>query len=178
MLCEIVMSAGINDILHTHNPFFQIDDPTHSILLFSLRKGSFRSIMSCLVGKRTNVFKYYNNNQELPEIKPFEIECRDTESEFQKQYRWHKFYVQSHDISKPYHLIQTFYLEDFANNYDLIYRSLGLTQHKPVKATIESAYKYKDLVLNYRQCKEVFDQLELSATFTPILTPFDPNLPN
>lgn len=178
LLYQILNSADILDVLHTHNCFFSVPDPANTVVLFSLRRDLFRSIMSCLIGKRTQVFHLYDNNTALPKIEPFEIECQDSESEFQKQYRWHKWYVQSHNLDQPYHRVETFYLEDFVNNHDWVYQTLGLEQKHPVVSTVENPYRYQDLVTNHEQCRAVFDQLETTAVFVPILKPYDPTLPN
>jgi hypothetical protein len=178
LLYQILNSADITDVLHTHNCLFSVDDPANTIVLFSLRRDLFRSIMSCLIGKRTQMFHLYDTDTDLPYIEPFSIECLDSESEFQKQYRWHKWYVDSHDLSRPYRQTHTFYLEDFVNDYDRVYRTLGLEKKHDVVATIENTYRYQDLVVNHEQCRAVFDQLETTAVFVPILKPYDPNLPN
>lgn len=178
LLCEILYSAGIKKILHTHNCFFKVDDPGSTIVLFSHRKDLFRSIMSCLVGKRTHIYNLYDPTVPTPTVDSFSIECLDSESEFQKQYRWHKWYIQSHDMNKPYRRVETMYLEDFVNNYNYVFDKLGLIQQKEIIPTIESSYKYTEIVSNHVQCKEVFDQLEINSEFTPILKPYDPSLPN
>lgn len=178
LLCQILNSADIVNVLHTHNCFFSVDNPANTIVLFSLRQDLFRSIMSCLIGKRTHLYNFYNLDMQLPKIQPFEIECLDIESEFQKQYRWHKWYVASHDLNRPYHKTQTFYLEDFVNDYDMVYRSLNLEKKHNVMATVENTYRYQDLVANHEQCRAVFDQLETTAVFLPILKSYDPNLVN
>ena len=178
LLYQILNSADVLDVLHTHNCFFSVEDPTNTIVLFSLRRDLFRSIMSCLIGKRTQVFQLYDADTELPDIEPFSIECLDLDSEFQQQYRWHKWYVSSHDLNRPYCQVKTFYLEDFVNDYDVVYKALGLVQKHNVVATVENKYRYQDLVVNHEQCRAVFDQLETTAVFVPILKPYDPKLPN
>ena len=178
LLYQILNSADILDVLHTHNCLFSVEDPANTVLLFSLRRDLFRSIMSCLIGKRTQVFHLYDADTKLPDIEPFSIECLDSESEFQKQYRWHKWYVPSHNLNRPYCQVETFYLEDFVNDYSVVYKTLGLVQQHTVVATQENKYRYQDLVVNHEQCRAVFDQLETTAVFVPILKPYDPKLPN
>jgi hypothetical protein len=134
--------------------------------------------MSCLVGKRTKVYNLYDSLVPTPGIEPFGIDCTDSESEFQKQYRWHKWYIQTHDLNKPYHRVETIYLEDFAGNYNYIFDKLGLTKQREITPTIESSYKYTEVVSNHKECKQVFDQLEITSKFQPILKPYDPALPN
>lgn len=177
LLFEIIKSAGCNDILHTHNCFFSVDNCQATTVVFSSRRDLFRSMMSCLIEKRRKTFNC-QDNQDLPKIEPFTIECVDYESEFQKQYRWHKWYIPSHNLDKPYHRVETFYLEDFVNNYDFVYKNLNLIQQREVRAPKESQYRYQDVVVNHAQCKEIFDQLESTSEFIPILKPYDPNLPN
>ena len=177
LLCNILKSAGQTEVMQTHNCFFSVDEPESTVVLFSLRRDLFRSIMSCLIGKRTKIYNLYDDIS-VPTIEPFVLDCTDYESEFQRQYRWHKWYVQSHDISKPYRQIETFYLEDFVNNYELVYKKLMLTKQQEVMVPKESKYLYQDLVLNHQQCKEIFDKLELTSEFTPILKPYNPALPN
>lgn len=177
LLCKILLSAGCNDILHTHDCFFQVENPQSTTVLFSLRRDLFRSIMSCLIRKRTETFNLYVDH-EPSTIEPFTIACVDYESAFQKQYRWHKWYVLSHNLNQPYHRVETFYMEDFVRNYDFVYKTLGLVKQEEVVAPVESKYRYQDVVKNHAQCKEIFDQLELTSEFVPILKPYDPNLPN
>jgi hypothetical protein len=178
LLCSILKSGGVTNILHTHNCFFTVENPHSTVLIFSVRQDLFRSIMSCLIGKRTGVFNYFDKTYQAPSIKPFEIDCNSSESEFALQYQWHKWYCQSHDLTKPYSRIETLYLEDFVNNHQYVYNKLGLTQQQEIAMTVESPHKYQELVINHQQCREIFDQLEITSTFTPILKPYDPSLPN
>ena len=180
LLCNILSSGGVRltDLLHTHNCFFMVEDPTSTVLIFSSRRDLFRSIMSCLIGKRTGIFNYYNKTYQAPSIDPFAINCDSDDSEFVLQYHWHKWYIQSHDLTKPYSRIETLYLEDFVNNHQHVYDKFGMTKQQEIVMTIESPYKYQELVINHQQCKAVFDQLETTSTFTPILKPYDPMLPN
>jgi len=177
LLCDIIKSAGVTDILHTHDCHFKVEDPRSTVVCLSLRRNLFRSIMSCLVGKRTKIFNYYDPNLELPKVESFNIDCLIYESEFQRQYRWHKWYVKSHDLTKPYNLVETFYLEDYSNDYDLVYKKLGLTKKFEFVPTVETKYRYQDLVINHEQCKEIYDQLEIISEFEPIVKCYDPNLP-
>jgi hypothetical protein len=176
-----ILAAGTatsSKIYHTHNCFFTVENLESTILIFSLRRDLFRSIMSCLVGKRTGIFNYFDKSYQPPSVKPFVIDCNSYDSEFALQYRWHKWYCQSHDLTKPYSRIETLYLEDFVNNHQHVYNTLGLTQQQEISIPVESLYKYQELVINHRQCREIFDQLEITSTFTPILKPYDPALPN
>jgi len=176
LLCNILRSGGVTDILHTHDCFFQVENPKSTVLIFSARRDLFRSIMSCLIGKRTNIFNVYDNTN-LKTIAPFKIDCLDHDSEFQQQYGWHKWYIQSHNLDLPYCKVETFYIEDFVNDYEFIYKKLDLVKHKEVVETMESTYRYKDLIVNHEQCKEIFDYLEVTEKFTPRLKPYDPHLP-
>lgn len=178
LLCQILRAAEISDILHTHDCFFTVDNPASAILLFSYRQDIFKSIMSALVAKRTNLYVSFDSTMAPPPIDPFYIDCADSDSEFQKQYRWHKWYIQSHDLNKPYHRVETIYLEDFIKNYDYVFKKLDLNQSKPVWSTIQSVYNYKEVIINHQQCKDVFDYLEQTETFVQIPKPYDPNLPN
>ena len=178
LLCNILKSGGVTNILHTHNCFFLVKDPTSTVLIFSVRQDLFRSIMSCLIGKRTGIFNYFDKNYQPPIIKPFAIDCDRDNSEFVLQYQWHKWYCQSHDMTKSYARVETLYLEDFVHNHQYVYDKFGLTQQQEISIPVESPYKYQELVINYQQCREIFDQLEITSTFTPILKPYDPALPN
>jgi hypothetical protein len=180
LLCNILAAgkATSSKIHHTHNCFFTAENLESTILIFSLRRDLFRSIMSCLIGKRTEIFNYFDKNYQPPGVKPFVIDCNGDDSEFALQYQWHKWYCQSHDLTKPYSRIETLYLEDFVNNHQHVYNKLGLTQQREISIPIESPYKYQELVINHQQCREIFDQLEITSTFTPILKPYDPALPN
>jgi hypothetical protein len=178
LLCTILQSAGITNILHTHNCFFTVQEPKSTVLLFSYRRDLFRSIMSCLIGKRTQTYQLYASSIPTPTIESFNIDCIDLDSEFQKQYRWHKWYIQSHDLSKPYHRVETIYLEDFVSDYNYVFDKLGLTKQQEITPTIETPYKYTEVISNHTECREVFDQLELTSKFVPILKAYDPSLPN
>jgi hypothetical protein len=178
LLCNILKSGGATNILHTHNCFFPVKTPESTVLIFSARRDLFRSIMSCLIGKRTGVFNYFDNNYQAPSIEPFTIDCNQSDSEFALQYQWHKWYNQSHDLTKPYSRIETLYLEDFVNNHQHVYDKFELSQQQEVAIPIESSYKYQELVTNHWQCREIFDQLEITSTFVPILKPYDPMLAN
>ena len=177
LLYMILWSAKV-DVLKTHDCFFKVEDPANSVMVFSLRKNLFRSMMSCLVAKRTQFITTVDPNIVLPKVEPFVIECENYDSEFQKQYRWHKWYVKSHDSTIPYHRVETFYLEDFADNYDIVYEKLGLEKKREFLPTVEIGYKYTDLVINHKECKKVFDELEATSKFEQLLSPYDPNLKN
>jgi len=178
LLCNILISGGVTNTLHTHNCFFPVEDPTSTVLIFSARQDLFRSIMSCLIGKRTGIFNYFDDTYQAPSIDSFAIDCDCDDSEFILQYYWHKWYNQSHDLTKSYSRIETLYLEDFVNDYQYVYDKFGLTQQQEITVPVESSYKYQELVTNHQQCKSVFDQLETTAIFTPILKPYDPTLAN
>jgi hypothetical protein len=179
LLCYILASGGVTNILHTHNCSFSVENPMSTVLIFSARRDLFRSIMSCLIGKRTSIFNYVDKTYQAPKIEPFAIDCNSSDSEFVLQYNWHKWHIQSHDLTKSYSRIETLYLEDFVNDYQYVYDKFGLIQkQQKIITSVESSYKYQDLIINHQQCKEIFDQLETTSTFIPILKPYDPELAN
>ena len=168
-LCNILRAAH-SQFIRTHDCHYLIQDPANTVLIFSLRKNSFRSMMSCLLKKRTDV--------NLPKLDPFEIKCDSVDSEFDMQYNWHRWYVDSHYLSRPLQDIKTLYFEDFLNNHQYVYDQLKLTQKFNIILPIESQYRYEQLITNHKECKERFDWLEINSKFTPILEPYDPTRPN
>jgi hypothetical protein len=134
--------------------------------------------MSALIGKRTGVFNFFDKNYQPPQIGSFEVDCDGPDSEFVLQYNWHKWYIQSHDMTKSYARVETLYLEDFVHNHQYVYDKFGLIKQREIRLPIESSYKYQELITNHQQCREIFDQFEITSTFTPILKPYDPMLRN
>lgn len=169
-----VFRSAQADVVHTHDIFYTIEKPQDTTLIFSLRKDLFASIMSCLVGKRAREagvrFNQYTENPNIS-IEPFLINCSLNHldrGEFLNQYMWHKWYVKSHDLARPFARIEYVYFEDFVNNVNCLYDHFNLTPLLELELPLPCPYRAKHLILNYDQCYEAFEQLEKIDTFIPI----------
>jgi LPS sulfotransferase NodH len=178
LLVALIKSCGKNSI-HTHDPFFNpgnFGDTTgkESALILLQRRDLFSSIMSMLVGKRTQQWNSYPNKV----IPTFRVECSGEGSEFEHQYSWHKNYIQSCKTLQNYQQVKLLEFEDVVNDFDYVFRQLELTQLHPPILPEKAPYSYLDIIENIDECKIAFNRLESKYTFTPILEKYDPNRPN
>jgi hypothetical protein len=178
LVVALIKSCGKN-ALHTHDPFFNpsiLGDPdgNSTALILLQRKDLFSSIMSMLVGKRTNQWSTYPNKV----IPRFRVECNGKESEFAHQYSWHKNYIQSCKTLENYQQVKLLEFEEVVNDFNYVFQQLELTQLYPLRLPEKAPYSYLDIIENIDECKLAFNQLEVNYTFTPIMEKYDPNRPN
>ena len=161
-----VRSAGV-PALHTHNTFLKTDHDKITGLVLVLRKNLFDAVMSNCIAWHTNQFTQYKTTT----IDSFTVDPGD----FADQYRRHKWYAASHNLSRPYGSITTLYFEDFVNDHAHIFKELNLVQqskllsepHVKNNFTARAPYNYRDVVVNHQECRQLFDRLE--QTELPVL---------
>jgi hypothetical protein len=177
LLVALIRSCGKNAI-HTHNPFFKPENfgsvGKESAIILLQRRDLFSAIMSMLVGKRTKQWSAYPNKI----IPTFRVDCTGEGSEFTQQYVWHKNYIKSCNTLQHYQQVKFLDFEDIVNDFNHVFQQLELTQLYKPWLPEKAPYSYLDIVENVNECKIAFDRLEANYTFTPILTPADPSLPN
>ena len=155
--------------LHTHNPFLKIDNDASTALIMVSRRDFFSAIMSNCLTWRTNQFTSYP----ITSIEHFEIDRQEVIDMYQRQ----KWYYMSHDFTRHWGLVETFYFEDFVNDHNVILNKLGLTQDltqlkKPEIARlfgVPAPYHYRDIVINHEQCREWYEYCELNNQPCPWL---------
>lgn len=161
-----IRSAG-KLAMHTHNPFFKTDNDSITALILVSRRDLFATVMSnCITWHTGQSVKYQRVN-----IDPFNVDLGEFEILYHKQ----KWYIDSHDFTRPYGLIQTLYFEDFIDNYNYIFEKLRLEQkiellNSPqVRHTFTppAPYNYKQVVINLEECRELFNRLQAAAEFKP-----------
>ena len=161
-----IRSAG-KPTRHTHNPFLKTDNDSITALILVSRRDLFATVMSNCITWHTGQSVRYTKT----EIAPFQVDLDD----FQIQYHRQRWYVDSHDFTRPYGLIETLYFEDFIDNYNYIFEKLKLIQQPKllnapqVKNTFTppAPYNYKQVVANHTECRVLFNYLEQSAKYTP-----------
>jgi hypothetical protein len=154
LIAKIINSA-CQPTRPTHNPFFV--PPKNSIMIQVSRKDLFAAIMSQFVGKHTKEFHVWSYTK----FDKFSIDCESDDSDFAHQYRWHKWFHESCVNLHLYDRVEHFWLEDYANNYDIVYDRLGFERPENIefRNTI-CPYNYRDLVSNIDECRKRFDWME------------------
>ena len=129
LLYNILQAANASIILTTHNYYFNVSNPELTTLIFSQRRDLFKSIISAIAGEHMKKY-HYKVDEQIPTHTPFKIDCTGDNSRFEHQYRWHKWHIKNHNLTKPYAKIETLYLEDFMHDYNYVYTKLNLTPKK------------------------------------------------
>jgi hypothetical protein len=141
------------------------DDCANTALIIVKRRDAFASIMSNCIVWHTQQSTIYSNQT----IAPFAV----SEENFLWQYVSHMWHSKSIDLSTPYAVIEEFYFEDFVNDHQHVLDRLGLVSN-PFRARRlnflnKAPYSYHNVVLNYKQLKVLFDQLDVERTINPYI---------
>jgi hypothetical protein len=147
-LSHLLNSTG-KSVVSTHNPTYVAEHPESTSLILLTRRDLFRSIMSALISKR--------KKDDRP--MPFEVDLTDS-FEFRGQYRWHKWYIENVILLSAYAKIEYLFFEDFVNNPEFVFNKLNDIQRYPYTLPVEEPLKYQEIVLNYKECKDMFDWYE------------------
>ena len=152
--------------IHTHYPFYKTDNDTITGLVMVTKRNLFDAIMSNLVVNHTGQTTEYNKKEFVKFVVGKE--------QFEFQYNWHRWYLNNHDLSRPYGSVHTIYFEDFIDNYNHIPTVLGLTvdhthdQEINPNFTKKAPYSYNELVINKDECRSWYQTLNVSAEFVPL----------
>jgi hypothetical protein len=151
LLADIIRSCGAK-ATHTHNPLLEFDDYANVVLIIVNRHDKFAAIMSNCIVWHTGQSVTYN----LIKIEPFLV----TPETFIQRYVDNM--DQKHDLTRNYKSVNMFWYEDFVNNHEYVCERLNLIQVSPLLLhAVPAPYNYKDLIINYQDLKNIFDQLEL-----------------
>lgn len=139
--------------IHSHNPLIEV--PQQSLVIASLRRNDFDTIVSIILGRRTNEFVLYTNKQ----IREFEVPKEEFEScfWFVKCNQW------AINHSFPSAVIVVF--ENLVNDSKYLFGLFGINKHTDYSVIPKSPYVASKLIKNYGQCQQWFDFL-LSQTLT------------
>jgi len=163
LFTDIIKSTN-TQCVHTHDPQHRTDNDAITGLLIIRRRDVFSAVMSNCVVWHTNQTTIYDQTN----IEPFEV----TKQNFLLQYASHVWHFKNHDLTRPYGLVETFYFEDFIDDYMHVLTRLGLRlsdQHDYSNWSARAPYSYKKLVINHQDLKVLFDELELGIVVNPYI---------
>lgn len=147
-LSHLLRSTG-KTVVSTHDPKYVSDSPESTALILLTRQDLFRSIMSALISVRKQ------NNAPMP----FEVVLHTT-FEFRGQYRWHKWYLDNVTVLPTYAQVEYLFFEDFVNDPKIVFEKLNDIQKYPYTLPTEETLKYQEVIINYQECKDMFDWYE------------------
>jgi hypothetical protein len=163
ILLGALVAAGY-PVIYTHDPLFERDQYHDLGLIISLRRDLFAATISNAITCRTGQSTDYT----IKILDPFDIDIGD----YKHVLDIHLKYQARHDLSRGYGLVETFYFEDFVNDYSHIYDRLGIHNFVATDKTTNSLgqdyesekyftnkapYHYKDVVSNWKELKQIFD---------------------
>ena len=170
LIADIIKSAGNKDFLkttHTHDPCHVPDNYSNTALIITKRRDIFAATMSNCIVWHTQQSTIYNNHN----VTPFIV----SESEFLWQYAFQIWHSKSHDLTRPYAMVEEFYFEDFVNNHNHVLDRLGLNSN-PFRARRlnflnKAPYDYQHVVINHQKLKILFDGLDPDLVVNPYIDP-------
>jgi hypothetical protein len=167
-LHALLRSTNTNAIFTlTHNPWYELDYSNTCLILLS-RRDKTAAILSQLIGKRTEQWTKYEFTPD-----PFLVDCHQG-SDLYHTYMFNRWYEKSHDFSRPYATIQHFCFEDFIDNHDHVFSTLGLSSVRDVVLPQQSPYSYRDIIINYQDCIQAIQQWDIENH--PFITVIQPHL--
>lgn len=118
------------------------------------RVGIFDAVCSNIIANRTSQTTHYD----LSEIDPFYV----AKNEFVSLYRKHLDHRQSYETKRNFARIETFWYEEFVNNWQSVWDRLELTFKQELLdspgiqrlVNLPAPYNYRDIIINYRELKE------------------------
>ncbi len=168
LIADIIKSAGDKTFLktvHSHDPRYVLDNYSNTALIIVKRRDAFASIMSNCIVWHTQQSTIYSNQT----IVPFTV----SEEDFLWQYGFNTWHSKSVDLSRPYAVIEEFYFEDFVNDHQHVLDRLGLVSNtfraRRLNFLNKAPYSYRNVVLNYKQLKVLFDGLDPERTPNPYI---------
>jgi hypothetical protein len=153
-------------VISVHNPWF-VCDYTTSCLILLKRRDIIGSIMSTLIAEYTNEYVKYSNRH----MEKIYINADGINSKLYHTYIWHKWYWESHDLSRSWQRVERFYFEDFLDDYQWVYTTLGVTGVTDTpKKTEKCPYAANEIITNYNQCVDAVAEWESqSMEFHPVI---------
>jgi len=153
LLTNIIKSCE-QQAIHTHNPLLEFDNYGKVVLIIVNRRDRFAALMSNCVAWHTGQTTTYN----ITKVEPFLV----TPGAFIQQYVDNMDQNQKHDLTRNYKSVKMFWYEDFVNNYEHVTNRLKLKMVSSLLPDVVPApYSYKDLIINYRDLNNIFNQLEV-----------------
>lgn len=149
-------------IVHSHDPLWTA--PSHDyICVLSKRRDVFAQIISMIISKRTNEFSDYTKKS----IEPFEVD----ETELESSYWFIKCFYQTVDVFQFKKTIEIYY-EDLVSDPDYLFRKFDISKLTNYGVTKKSPYWSHDMILNMRELKTLFTQLEQQSLTDELLNGF------
>lgn len=145
---------------HTHNPL--VEPSTNQLVIVSKRLNDFDSIVSTIIGRRTNEFITYSSKK----IEPFAVSKKELESTF-----WYVLCHQTVTHQRFPSAIVVHY-EPLIANPKYLFSLFGVDSQTSFNWPKKSPYSAQHLILNYEECKLWFDQLRLQSVDQTLLDNF------
>jgi hypothetical protein len=148
LLLAIVQAAG-RPAIKTHNPRLELEDYDQWTLILLDRRDRFAALMSTMIMDHTGQYDHYD-----PICHDrWSVECDTKTSAFYITYwQLRTNYLLQHDFSRPYGRVMRMWYENYANNHNLVYKQLELSQSKPIKYPERSPYDYRKMIINWEEC--------------------------
>lgn len=145
---------------HTHNPL--VEPRTNQLVIISKRLNDFNSIVSTIIGRRTNEFVTYTSK----EIEPFAVSKEEFESTF--------WFVLCHQTvtHQRFPSAIVVHFEPLIANHQYLFSLFGVDSHTNFDVPKKSPYSAQHLIRNYEECKLWFDQLSQQSVDQTLLDTF------
>ena len=142
LLRDIILSTKNNaTYLHTF-------DVGYDKTIVLNRRNIFNAVMSNIIVNNSNQTTSYPND-----VVPFIASVNVFKINLSQHFQFYKNLELLLDPNNTLH----WYFEDFVNNYDYVYSSLGLSVPKLIDVQIKAPYNYKDKVLNWKEMLIVYN---------------------
>jgi hypothetical protein len=137
------------NIIHSHDPLIKSED-ANTWAFISHRRDVFSSMISTLVGKRTNEHTKYHGKYN----KRFTVD----QIEFTNTYQHHKIFYEVIDKNNFAQCVDVYY-EDLISDPYYLFSKLNI--NKPIDLTLQvrNPYQNNELIINIDQCHAWFEQL-------------------
>ena len=145
---------------HSHDPLVEAN--TDQLVVISKRFNDFNTIVSTIIGYRSNEFVTYT----MKEIKPFVVSKKELESTF--------WYVRCHQAvtQKRFPSSVIVYFEPLIDNPKYLFSLFGVDTQTSFSFPKKSPYSAQQLIINYEELKPWFDQLCTQSVTETLLTNF------
>lgn len=138
-----------SNIIHSHNPLIKSKD-AKTWAFISHRRDIFSSMISTVVGRRTNEFTQYQGKYN----KRFTVD----QIEFTGTYKHHKIFYDVIDKNNFAQCVDIYY-EDLISDPYYLFSKLSIKKPIDLNLQVQSPYKNKELIINIDQCYTWFEQL-------------------
>lgn len=155
-----------SQVVSTHNPWYECDYSRAWLILLK-RRNIAASVLSALVGDHTGEWDGYSGKS----IEPIMIDCEGPQSRLYLRYMFHRWYWESHDLSRPWSRVEYFYFEDFVGKHKHVFEKLGvpIPDEEPYVPD-PSPYRARDIIINYDECVQMIQHWDnLDIEFQPVI---------